>query len=63
MDENKLGWVVEVGNFVRLQQALSDISSSGKTNIHQLKEHVITSSNKAFDLNKQIKNLISEKVF
>ena len=63
VNENELGWVVEVGNFVRLNQALSDISSSGKTNIHQLKEHVITSSNKAFDLNKQIKKLISEDVF
>lgn len=63
INENQLGWVVDVGNFSRLNQVLQDISVAGKMNILQLKKRIFETSNREFNLDKQIKNLIEKEVF
>lgn len=63
VNQNQLGWVVEVGNFSQLNEVLATISNAGTSNIQQLKEQVFRTSKNVFDLDRQIKNLIYKEVF
>ena len=60
--ENQLGWVADVGDFESLNEALCDISSTGKIKIQQMKRTVYQTAQKEFDLEQQIKKMITEKI-
>lgn len=60
---NNLGWVAEVGNYEDLNKNLDLISALKKSEIEFMKNHVFNQSQKVFDLDEQIKELISKKVF
>lgn len=61
--ENNLGWVAQVGDYVDLNKNLTLISGLKKSEITIMKNHVFNQSQKVFDLDEQIKELISKKVF
>lgn len=61
--ENKLGWVVEVSNFENLNTTLNEISATGKEQIQTMKKQVFIHASQNFNLDNQMKELISEKVF
>lgn len=61
--ENNLGWVAEVGNYEDLNKNLTLISALKKKDFELMKKQVFNQSQKVFDLDHQIKNLISENVF
>jgi glycosyltransferase involved in cell wall biosynthesis len=61
--ENQLGWVASVGNFEELNQKLVEISKLNKADLATMKQSVFNKANIAFDLDKQLKNLIEEEVF
>jgi glycosyltransferase involved in cell wall biosynthesis len=61
--ENKLGWVAEVGNFENLNITLIEISETGKEQIQIMKKQIFIHASLNFNLDNQMKELISEKVF
>ncbi len=61
--ENNLGWVAEVGNYADLNLKLSEISKLSKSELALIKKTVFKQSEKVFNLDVQIKELIGEKVF
>jgi glycosyltransferase involved in cell wall biosynthesis len=61
--EFNLGWVANVGNFGSLNSRLTEISGIGKSRIQTLKRQVFEVSEKQFNLDFQIKNLINKGVF
>ena len=61
--ENNLGWVAKVGNYSELNSAITTISKLTKTELFEMKKEVLETSKKAFDLDKQMKFLLSEKAF
>ena len=61
--ENNLGWVAEVGNFKSLNSNLMEISKTGKSEIQTMKQYVFDVAKNHFNLDLQIKNLISKKAF
>jgi len=61
--ENNLGWVAQVGNFESLNATLNEISIIGKSEIQTMKTQVFEVSEKQFNLDFQIKNLINKGVF
>lgn len=63
VNEKKLGWVAPVGDFKKLNSVLTEISTTGKTNIQQMKKEVYSTAQKEFNLEVQIQQLIQEKIF
>jgi len=61
--EHNLGWVANVGNFESLNATLIEISKTGKETIQMMKKQVFEVSEKQFNLDFQIKNLIHKGVF
>lgn len=61
--ENNLGWVAEVGNFVSLSATIMEISKTGKEQIQLMKKQVFIHATHSFNLDNQMKELISSKVF
>ncbi len=61
--ENQLGWIAEVGDFTDLNQRLSEISNLDNTELQRLKKQVFEVSEKRFNLELQMKNLIEKGVF
>jgi glycosyltransferase involved in cell wall biosynthesis len=61
--EFNLGWVADVGNFESLNTTLIEISKTGKSKIQTMKKQVFEVSEKKFNLDFQIKNLIDKGVF
>ncbi len=61
--ENKLGWVANVGDFESLNKSLIEIGKTGKSDIQILKKRVFETSEKQFNLDFQIKNLVDKGVF
>ncbi|MEO0045026.1 MAG: hypothetical protein RL705_217 [Bacteroidota bacterium] len=63
VSDNELGWVAKVENFADLNQKLLEISKLGKTDLDTIKNRIFGSAKTAFDLDRQIKDLIAEGVF
>jgi glycosyltransferase involved in cell wall biosynthesis len=63
VEENNLGWIVEVGNFESLNSSLIEISKTGKETIEMMKSTIFEVSQKHFNLDFQIKDLINNGVF
>jgi glycosyltransferase involved in cell wall biosynthesis len=61
--QNNLGWVAEVGNFEELNNEITIISKLSKIEILSIKQGVFDQSNKEFDLNYQMKQLLNKDVF
>ncbi|RZJ27204.1 MAG: glycosyltransferase WbuB [Flavobacterium sp.] len=61
--ESNLGWVAEVENFDQLNSILKSISESGKTALVPMKKQVLESAKRNFNLDVQLKALISEGIF
>ena len=61
--ENNLGWVTEVGNYKNLNENLIVISKLSKTELGEMKKRIFIDSQKIFNLDKQINDLIEKKVF
>lgn len=63
VNENKLGWVAEVGNYEDLNEKLKAIALLEKQELDLMKKAIFTDAQHVFDLDKQIKTLISKGVF
>jgi len=61
--ENNLGWVAAVGDFNDLNEKIRTISSVKKAELDLMKRQVFEKSQRIFDLDNQLKNLIEKKVF
>lgn len=61
--ENKLGWVVKVGDYDALNKTLIEISAINKLQLKLLKKEVFEKSKIEFDLDKQLKILLQKGVF
>jgi glycosyltransferase involved in cell wall biosynthesis len=61
--ENNLGWVAAVGDYKDLNEKIKIISSVKKAELDLMKRYVFEKSQKVFDLDNQIKNLIEKEIF
>jgi glycosyltransferase involved in cell wall biosynthesis len=62
VNENNLGWIAKVGNYSSLNLVIQSLSKLTRSEINQKKKEVSETS-KAFDLRKQIKNLLDSNIF
>jgi glycosyltransferase involved in cell wall biosynthesis len=62
INENHLGWIAEVENFIALNAVLEEISEMKKSDIELIKNQIFEHSKSQFNLSLQIKNLIEKKV-
>jgi glycosyltransferase involved in cell wall biosynthesis len=60
--ENSLGWVASVEDFDELNAVLKVISQSGKSALAQLKTSVLATAKREFNLDAQLRGLISKGV-
>lgn len=63
VEENNLGWVAEVGNYEDLNNKIQLISTIEKEELNIMKKRIFTASQSVFNLDIQIKNLISYDAF
>lgn len=63
VNENQLGWVAKVGNYKDLNTKLNIISQLSKAELAIMKNKIFNCCEKEFNLDKQIKYLISGGVF
>jgi glycosyltransferase involved in cell wall biosynthesis len=63
VDSNQLGWVAKVGDFDDLKNKIISISKIDKQELHLMKKRIFNETKSIFNLEKQIKDLIQEKVF
>jgi glycosyltransferase involved in cell wall biosynthesis len=63
VEENNLGWVAQVSNYKDLNEKLVEISKLSKTELGEIKKRIFIDSQKIFNLDKQIKDLIEKEVF
>lgn len=61
--KNNLGWVAQVGDYDDLNNQLISISKLTKNELDLIKKEVFNQSEKVFNLDAQIKDLIEKKVF
>ena len=61
--ENNLGWVSAVGDYNDLNEKIKIISTVKKTELDLMKRQVFEKSQRVFDLDNQVKNLIEKEVF
>ena len=61
--ENNLGWILEVGGYQDLNETLLLISKIEKSELHLMKKRIFKEVKMVFDLDCQMKNLITENVF
>ena len=61
--ENNLGWVAAVGDYNDLNEKIKIISSVKKAELDLMKKQVFEKSERVFDLDNQVKNLIEKEVF
>lgn len=61
--ENNLGWVAAVGDYNDLNEKIKIISTVKKTELDLMKRQVFEKSQRVFDLDNQVKNLIEKEVF
>jgi glycosyltransferase involved in cell wall biosynthesis len=63
IEENKLGWVAQVEDFTDLNEKLKQISKLDKSALNLMKKAVFEQSQKVFDLDNQMNDLIEKEVF
>lgn len=63
VEEYDLGWVAKVGDYKDLNEKMITISHLTKSELNTMKKHIFTTSEVAFNLNKQISDLINKGVF
>ncbi|UPZ16768.1 glycosyltransferase family 4 protein [Flavobacterium humidisoli] len=63
VEENNLGWVVPVEDFVGLNAALKQISETGKDKIQSMKKTIFLHAQRNFNLDEQMKKLIESDAF
>lgn len=61
--ENNLGWVAAVGDYNDLNEKIKIISTIKKAELDLMKRQVFEKSERIFDLDNQVKNLIEKEVF
>ena len=61
--ENNLGWVSAVGDHNDLNEKIKIISSVKKAELDLMKKQIFEKSQRVFDLDNQVKNLIVKEVF
>lgn len=61
--ENNLGWVASVGDYSDLNSKLKTISEFTRLDLENMKKSVWETSNSIFDLDVQMKHLLTEAVF
>ncbi len=61
--ENNLGWVAEVKNFEALNNTILEISTLSREQLNSLKNNVFTTSKLAFNLDRQMNELLEKEVF
>jgi glycosyltransferase involved in cell wall biosynthesis len=61
--ENNLGWVAAVGDYNDLNEKIKIISSVKKAELDLMKRQIFEKSQRVFDLDNQMKNLIEKEVF
>ena len=61
--ENNLGWVAEVENFEALNNTILEISTLNREQLNSLKNNVFTTSKLAFNLDRQMSELLEKEVF
>lgn len=61
--EHNLGWVAQVGDYDSLNATLREISATDKATIQSMREKVFGTSQRHFNLDSQIRQLIAENVF
>ena len=61
--ENNLGWVATVGDYNDLNEKIKIISSVKKAELDLMKRQIFEKSQREFDLDNQVKNLIEKEVF
>ena len=61
--ENKMGWVIPVGQFKDLNQQLIEISIMDKRNLAVMKNEIFNVTKTSFDLDNQLADLIQKEVF
>jgi glycosyltransferase involved in cell wall biosynthesis len=61
--ENNLGWVAAVGDYNDLNEKIKIISSVKKAELDLMKKQVFEKSERVFDLDNQVKNLVEKEVF
>lgn len=62
-EENELGWVASVENYIELNELLKTISTLQKEDFDAMKNKIFIHSQKHFDLENQMNRLINEGVF
>lgn len=63
VNEKNLGWVAAVGDYNDLNEKIKIISSLKKAELDLLKRQIFEKSQRVFDLDNQVKNLIEKEVF
>ncbi len=63
VEENKLGWVAQVEDFTDLNEKLKQISKLDKSTLNLTKKAVFNQSQKVFNLDNQMNELIANDVF
>ena len=63
VEENNLGWVASVGDYSDLNSKLKTISEFTRLDLENMKKSVWETSNSIFDLDEQMKHLLTEAVF
>lgn len=61
--ENNLGWVAAVGDYNDLNEKIKIISTVKRAELDLMKRQVFEKSQRVFDLDNQVKNLIEKEVF
>ena len=63
MEENHLGWIANVGDYLDLNQKLQQITTLNKSELHDMKKRIFNHTIQEFNLDNQIKQLITAGVF
>lgn len=63
VNEKNLGWVAAVGDYNDLNEKIKIISSLKKAELDLMKRQIFEKSQRVFDLDNQVKNLIEKEVF
>ena len=63
VEENKLGWVAQVEDYNDLNEKVQLISKLSKSKLDLMKKEVFSQSQKVFNLNNQMNELIEKEVF
>ncbi len=61
--ENEMGWVAPVADYNAFNEIVREIAQTEKTTLHLMKKRIYDHAKLNFNLDRQVKDLISKKVF